>query len=249
MVKIRQFVSQAEQAGSTPVPRSRKSTAKAVLFSVKCGLASETHFVHEAAQLNFKFDKPCPFCVDMVKCVHTNEEATNGVGEDNMNFQFKYADKTRMGEILPVCFEILYANMSVIAPTGDSYEEDRRLWCDNVYPLMEKAERQLALLYCEEELAGYFQYSVQGHTLLMEEIQFKAVYHGTGMFRRFYAWLTEQLPKDLCYVAAYAHKNNQKSNDILKYLGLDCCGENKSGNSFYYKGPYRALLNKYGEQQ
>lgn len=166
-----------------------------------------------------------------------------------MGFQFKYADKMRLEEILPFCFEILYENMSVIAPTGDPYEEDLRLWRDNVYPLLEKDWRQLALIYCEKELVGYFQYSVLENTLLMEEIQFRAIYHGTGLFRQFYTWLIKQLPKDLCYVAAYVHKNNQKSQNILNYLGLTCCRENKNGNSFYYKGSYCELLSKYGKEQ
>lgn len=166
-----------------------------------------------------------------------------------MDVRFNYADKTRLEEILPVCFEILYENMSVIAPTGDSYEEDLRMWYDNIYPLMEKAERQLVLLYCQEELAGYFQYSVLDDSLLMEEIQFRAKFHGTGLFRQLYTWLIKQLPKDLCCVAAYAHKNNQKSQSILNYLGLACGNENKSGNSFYYKGSYRTLLEKYRTQQ
>ncbi len=166
-----------------------------------------------------------------------------------MGVQFKYADRTRLEEILPGCFEILYENMNAIAPTGDSYETDLRVWCNNIYPLMEKDERQLVLIYCEESLAGYFQYSVLDKTLLMEEIQFRAIYHGTGLFRQLYTWLTKQLPKDLCYMAAYAHKNNQKSQNILNYLGLVCCGENKSGNSFYYKGSYCELLNKYGKEQ
>ena len=166
-----------------------------------------------------------------------------------MDVRFKYADKTRLEEILPACFEILYENMSVIAPTGDLYEEDLRLWCDTIYPLMEKAGRQLILLYCEEELAGYFQYSISDKTLLMEEIQFRAIYHGTGLFRQLYTWLIKQLPKDLCCVAAYVHKNNQNAQNILNYLGLACCGENRSGNSFYYKGSYCELLNKYWKKQ
>ena len=166
-----------------------------------------------------------------------------------MDVQFEYADKMHLEENLPVCFEILYENMNAIAPTGDSYETDLRLWYDNIYPLMEKDGRQLVLIYCKGELAGYFQYSVLDNTLLMEEIQFRANYHGSGMFRQLYTWLTEQLPKDLCHVAAYAHKSNRKSQNILNYLGLVCCGENKSGNSFYYKGSYRTLLNKYGKEQ
>ena len=47
------------------------------------------------------------------------------------------------------------------------------------------------------------------------------------------------------YVEAYANKKNLKSQSILKHLGLVESGENKNGNSFYYKGKYVDLLNKY----
>ncbi len=44
---------------------------------------------------------------------------------------------------------------------------------------------------------------------------------------------------------AYAHKCNEKSQAILERLGLVQMGENKSGNSYYYKGPYADLRAKY----
>ncbi len=71
------------------------------------------------------------------------------------------------------------------------------------------------------------------------------MYHGTGLFSEFYKWLVRQLPEDILYVEAYAHKNNIKSQGILNYLGLTVSGENNNGNSFYYKGRYADLLSKY----
>ena len=41
-----------------------------------------------------------------------------------MPYKFQYADKKNIKEILPMLFSILHSNMSVIAPTGNSYEED-----------------------------------------------------------------------------------------------------------------------------
>ena len=80
---------------------------------------------------------------------------------------------------------------------------------------------------------------------MMEEIQIKSKYHGSGIFRSFYSCLISQLPKDIRYVEAYSHKNNVKSQRILEHLGLTQCGENKNGNSYHYKGDYAVLSEKY----
>lgn len=80
---------------------------------------------------------------------------------------------------------------------------------------------------------------------MMEEIQIEKAFQGTGLFSEFYKWLLKQLPNDIENVEAYANKKNIKSQSILEYLGLVELGENKNGNSFYYKGKYVDLLNKY----
>ena len=100
----------------------------------------------------------------------------------------------------------------------------------------------------ESELVGYFQYYINRDTdsLMMEEIQIKKEFQVTGLFSEFYNWLIKNLPKDIMYVEAYANKKNYKSQSILKHLGLVELGENRNGNSFYYKGKYVDLLNRYG---
>ena len=81
----------------------------------------------------------------------------------------------------------------------------------------------------------------------MEEIQIKKEFQKNGLFSTFYKWLVRQLPKDILNVEAYANKMNHKSQSVLKHLGLIEMGENKNGNSFYYKGKYIDLLNRYSE--
>ena len=110
---------------------------------------------------------------------------------------------------------------------------------------MQKESRQIVLMFAEDELAGYFQYDIRCKTLMMEEIQIKKEYQGTGLFRLFYSWLMKKLPQDINYVEAYSNKNNYKSQKILEHLGLIPLGENKNGNSFYYRGDYVVLLQKY----
>ncbi len=162
-----------------------------------------------------------------------------------MDLQFIYADKNRLDEILPSLFEILHNNMNVIAPTGNSYEDDFSLWFSNVRPAMEKEARKIVLMYADGVLTGYFQYYVNGGTFMMEEIQIKREFHGTGTFSAFYSWLVGQLPVGIEYVEAYAHKNNRKSQGILEHLGLDRTENCGNGNSYHYKGSYKSLYDKY----
>ena len=126
-------------------------------------------------------------------------------------------------------------------------EEDFEEWRSNIYPAMQKEPRQIVLMYVDRSLAGYFQYYVNAATnsLMMEEIQIKKEFQKSGLFAAFYQWLVKTLPQDILYVEAYANKSNEKSQSILKHLGLAESGENKSGSCFYFKGSYGALLKKY----
>ena len=163
-------------------------------------------------------------------------------------FEFKLADKTQIEQQLPELFRILHSNMSLIAPTNNSYEDDFEIWSSHIIPAIQKWQRQIVLMCVESELVGYFQYYINRDTdsLMMEEIQIKKEFQGAGLFSKFYNWLIKNLPKDIMYVEAYANKKNYKSQSILKHLGLVELGENRNGNSFYYKGKYVDLLNRYG---
>ena len=161
--------------------------------------------------------------------------------------EFLYLDKLKTDKYLEDIFEILHSNMSLIAPTGNSYKEDLEMWSSEIIPALDKEQRQIILMYVDNSLAGYFQYYINTDTnsFMMEEIQIKKEYQGTGLFSEFYKWLLKQLPKSIMYVEAFANKKNHKSQSILTHLGLECVGENKNGNSLYYKGEYADLLIKY----
>lgn len=164
-----------------------------------------------------------------------------------MEIRFVYADKTRKETWLPAIFEILYANMSVIAPTECTFEEDYAEWHSHVSPALDKDPRKIVLMYDGESLMGYFQYYVnEGASLfMMEEIQIKAEYHGAGVFRAFYAWLLPRLPRGIQWVEAYAHKQNAKSQGILAHLGLCPVGEGAGSRTDHYRGDFQALLDRY----
>ena len=164
-----------------------------------------------------------------------------------MPIRFLYGETCRKADWLPSLFDIRYTNMSVIAPTGCSYEEDYAEWFSHVSPALDKTLRRIVLIYDQDDLIGYFQYYVNPTTSLfmMEEIQLRSAYHRTGVFSDLYRWLLPQLPLDLQTVEAYAHKNNEKSQAILGHLGLSCIGEEAGGNILHFRGSFGALQTKY----
>lgn len=158
-----------------------------------------------------------------------------------MAFRFQFADKPVGEPVITEIFKILRGNMELIAPTGSAFEEDFAVWREYIVPAMGEEQRQIVLMFCGGELAGYFQYDIREDSFMMEEIQIKPEYQGTGMFRELYRWLENELPAGLGSVEAYSNKNNVKSQKILERLGLRRLGENKSGSSYYYKGSCREL--------
>mgnify|MGYP002519291598 CR=1 FL=1 len=161
---------------------------------------------------------------------------------------FRYLQKPPTPDVLDEIFDILAANMRVIAPTGLSYEEDKAQWLSCVPPALTKEARQILLIYDRDELIGFFQYYVTADhsTFMMEEIQFKEAYHGSGLFGDLYRYLLPRLPADIQAVEAYADKRNAKSLSVLGHLGLTVIGENKNGISYHLHGNFARLKEKYG---
>ncbi len=161
--------------------------------------------------------------------------------------EFVYLDKQKIDGYTEELFKILHSNMSLIAPTGNSYNEDFAMWASEIVSALKKDQRQIILMYVDRTLAGYFQYYINADTnsFMMEEIQIKKSYQRSGLFAEFFKWLLKQLPKNIMYVEAFANKKNHKSQAVLTHMGFVKMGENKNGNSFYYKGNYADLLSKY----
>ncbi len=158
---------------------------------------------------------------------------------------FRYLDKKSADKFLPVLFKILHSNMSVIAPTGNSYEVDFNFWCGAVLTELEKDARQIILIYDDSEIIGYFQYYINAYTFMMEDIQLCKEYQGKGIFQKLYAYLYEVVPHGIRYVEAYASKKNFKSQGVLRHLGLEVIGENKNGLSYHFRGYDGLGLKKY----
>ena len=161
---------------------------------------------------------------------------------------FSFLDKSRAEEVLPVLFKILHSNMSVIAPTGNNYEEDYTCWHDSIFHVLNNPQWQIIMIFDDNTMVGYFQFSLNETTFMMEDIQFCQEYMGTGVFRQLYSYLSDIIPKKITFVEAYAHKKNEKSQGILKHLGLDIVGENKNGISYMFRGNCRKMLDMYSSE-
>lgn len=161
------------------------------------------------------------------------------------NLKFEYLNKYDFPTYAQQIFDILADNMIVIAPTGNSREDDFRLWFDAVDDGLRRPERQIIIIKDEENLIGYFQYYTNTDTFMMEEIQLRSEYHGKGVFRKLYGFILNSIKADLEFVEAYANMNNKKSIAILKKLGLINSGLNKNGHSYYFKGNFLDLIKWY----
>lgn len=152
---------------------------------------------------------------------------------------FKPFEDADREAVLPQMFAILSANMSRIAPTGSDFDEDRRVWLEYMRP--PAPERRILLMYAGGALAGYFQYSVHGDTLLVEEIELAAEYRRTMLFPLFFRRAATMLPAGVDRLEAYINKENTNSRRIAEKLGMEPVGENKSGTSLLYRGQIRNI--------
>ena len=154
----------------------------------------------------------------------------------------RFLDKNEVQRLLPQLFSILHENMSVIAPTGNAYEEDYALWSGAVALAMQKENREIVLIFNDETLIGYLQYYTNETTFMIEEAQIKQAHQGRGVMRSTFAYLCEYISPDVLYAEAYANKKNTISQTILERHGFSRIGENKNGNSYHYRADCQVFL-------
>ena len=159
---------------------------------------------------------------------------------------FKFLDKNKFSLYSKDIFLILANNMSMIAPTGNDFEDDFTIWHEAVENGLKHDTRKIILIYFDNELIGFFQYYTNVDIFVMEEIQIISKMQGKeNIFRSLYGFIFSVLPPQIKIVEAYANKTNHKSQNILTKLGLSIIGENKNGNSYHYRGDFANLLNWY----
>ena len=172
------------------------------------------------------------------------------MGKDSTMIEFNYFSKNEINKYASKLFYVLYDNMTGIAPTGNSREEDYQSWYKAMCGEMQSDKRHIILISNEnkEEIIGFFKYSIIGCAFVMEDIQIKVSYQGKyNIFRTLYGLVLEHITEEIRVVEAYAHKKNTKSIGILEKLGLSIIGENKTGISYHFSGTYVDLLKWYKE--
>lgn len=160
---------------------------------------------------------------------------------------FEFMDKSRADELLPPLFKIMYANMDPISPSGAGYEADFAEWYGAVRPAAEKPAREVIRILRDGELVGFFQYYVNETTFMMEEIQLVPEARGQGVFEALYDVLRAVVPEETPFVEAYALRQNEKSQGILRHLGLERIGEEK--NCLHFRGSAKELFRVLGESE
>lgn len=155
--------------------------------------------------------------------------------------RFCRLDKANAVQVFPELFQILHTNMSRIALSPNSYEEDEAMWLSYVLPQTQQENLQFLLMYVGNILAGYFQYSVNGDILMVDEVEIKPEYQRTRLFYQLCIYLCNQLSPDIRFVESYVNKQNENSLRIHQKLGIEVIGESKSGSSWRMRGEVRNI--------
>lgn len=167
---------------------------------------------------------------------------------DSVTIEFSYLSKNEFNKYASKLFSVLYDNMTAIAPTGNSREEDYKSWHKAVCGEMQSNKRHIIVILTGnmKEIIGFFKYSINECVFVMEDIQIKPFYRGKyKILRTLYGFVLEHINEDVHFVEAYADKKNTKSLGILEKLGLSIIGENKNGISYHLRGTYVDLLKWY----
>ena len=139
---------------------------------------------------------------------------------------FTYLNKNEKEIFLPKLFDLLYDNMSEIAPANSTYEHQKKQWLGNVSPALDKSARQIIMCYADDELIGYIQYYINDKLIMVEELQLKKKYHCTLTFYRFCKHLICTLSTNIEYVEAFADKRNINSQKLMQRLGMKIIDSN-----------------------
>ena len=169
------------------------------------------------------------------------DDFLNGI----LNLSFDYLVKSDFDVVSAELFEILADNMEIIAPTGNTREEDFKCWYEGVNNGLKRDERQIVLIKDADVIIGFFQYYINADTFVMEEIQLESEYQGKNIFRKLFGYLIESIGENIKFVEAYANITNYKSIGILEKLGLFKIGMNKNGRCYHFKGYYNDLIKWY----
>lgn len=153
----------------------------------------------------------------------------------------RFLNKETELNLLEQLFDLLYENMAEIAPSGLSYEAEKQQFLSNVRPAMEKAPRQIVLMYDGDALAGYMQYYINNGIFMVEEIQIRKGFRSTSLFAQLWKFMAGVIPADTQYIEAYADKRNLPSRRLMEKLGMEPVKYCSYSHLLHFRGTLNAL--------
>ena len=75
-------------------------------------------------------------------------------------YSFRKMNRADISVYRRALYNILYQNMSRIAPTGNAYEEDFEIWSKYTVPRWSAGQCAVLLIFSADRLCGYFQYAL-----------------------------------------------------------------------------------------
>ncbi len=161
------------------------------------------------------------------------------------NFTFRYLEKGEISQFLPKVFDILYENMTTLFSSESDYAEDRKQWERYILPALEQGKTRILLMFGKEELAGYVQYSLEGDTFRVDEVEIRRPWQRTMLFYRCCQFLLADLGDRIRWVESYVNKTNENSLAIHRKLGMEAVGENRSGSSWKMRGDGASMARRF----
>lgn len=154
----------------------------------------------------------------------------------------RYLDKDKEQGLLPELFDLLYENMTPIAPFSASFEAEKRQWLSCIGEALQKDPRQMLLLYRGSVLAGFCMYYINGGKLMVEEVQIREAYRRTTLAVELFRFLKGILPQDAVYIEAFADKRNIPSRNLMENHGMEPIGETPDGSCIHYRGMINCIF-------
>ena len=156
-----------------------------------------------------------------------------------------YLNKAEKDRWLPQLFALFYENMSKYTPVGLSYEAEREEWLRNVSPALDKEPRQVLLALDGQKLAGFVMFYTRRELLMVEEFQIQKDYQGGLLFLRMCRKLLRDLPNEIQWVEAFAHRGNEHSRRLMERVGMNSL-EEPDDLFLHLRGDARDLLRHLG---
>lgn len=146
-------------------------------------------------------------------------------------------DKERELPLLRTLFNLMRRNMADVVPAA----WEKAKWLREVRSALKKEPRQIVLLYCKEELAGFCMYYVNGGVFMVEELQILQGFRSGGMIVELTRFFLRTVPEDTRYIQAYADRENAYSRKLLGRLGLRCINEDTDDTYLHFSGDFREI--------